>query len=97
MNTLRISLSPTGERLYLWTASAEAPVQTVISLPQNSAGMYILCQVLRERENSAVHTIGTKGAPTQSQVDALLKALAGQPAAPRRKAPTNLTLEDLGL
>lgn len=74
-----------------------------VKLPINDKTITVLLQVLRSREGvkTGVDTyIGKKPTPTQYDLDAILRAVAGgkvKVVGPKRAADENISLEDIGL
>lgn len=94
---VNLSLSHDGAALNLTLPGA--PPHT-IRLPTQDPhlAMRFLVQTLRSRSASAPNPIGTPGAPTAADLEALARASKKRPSATTpRPAPLALSLADLGL
>lgn len=96
---VNLSLSHDGAALNLTLPGA--PPHTV-RVPTQDAhlAMHFLVQTLRNRQGDAAkpHPIGTAGAPTAADLEALARASKKRPSvATPRLAPLALSLDDLGL
>lgn len=72
-------------------------------LPATADGLSVVMSILKERSREGYRpTIGTKAAPPQYDIDAILRSMKKTTVPPsakelRREAPATLTIEDLDL
>lgn len=103
MTALVVHLSQDLSRLVIQTTD-----RTVVALPfdpldkesPRGALSFILRRILLAREIAAHPVISTDAAPTQWQVDQWIKdyiSSGGVVTTPKKNAPANISLKDLGL
>lgn len=80
-------------------AQVEGARAHTIQLPATDKGMVALMTILRDRARASNRTIGTKAAPVQYDVEALLRGMSitKVPPAYKTEARPDLSLDDLDL
>lgn len=92
---LEVVLSKDGSSFGLCTTN-----RTTVWLPFNAAGVACLRRILYAREDVSHAIISTPAAPTQYQIDEMIRAFSaagGEIKTPKKDAPADLTLAMLGL